>query len=385
MRRNLTASKFMLFLIIWVLATQIVFFAVVESLQYSRSLDVDALVASPWTLMGYQLAIFIVPLLIWLVFKQTPLKLPKWKLGGKNIVLLVALSFLLQPLMMLLSAISALFFHNYVSDTLQGFMRYPFWLTIVAIGVTPAICEELVFRGYIQGQHRDYPIRRAALLNGLFFAIIHLSMQQFAYAFVMGVIFTYLVHYTRSIWAGILPHFIVNATQATWGRLALMAEVAEDVPEPAMSEVIITLGVIVLVLMPVVVLLFRSFFRHNSWRPGAKEQNGRGAAIFPRYDDARVREDNVLVRDNDMHTHSDDAGPGRGDDAFWNESAAWPGSHSANAPVDGDDVPSMSGLPDDTVIPPVPGLPARERMRFDPYLIAVVAIFIIIQYLILAL
>ena len=338
MRKDLTGSKFMLYLVIWNIIVREILFGVLAVLQNADVLDTNALRTSPWFLIGTQLLIFILPLGIWLAFKKEPLRMPNWKLGGKNILIIVALSFLMQPAMMMISMISAQFFHNYIPDVLYNFMQYPAWLMLVAIAVTPAICEEVVFRGYLQAQHRDYSIRNAALLNGLFFAIIHFNLQQFAYAFAMGIIFAYMVHYTRSIWAAILPHFIINATQATWGRLALATEVAEDVPEPTTREVFIVFGVIVLVLMPLVVLLFRAFVNHNRWRLTAKEQYGNDA---------------VAVTHDNEYVHDENSGQNRD---------------------------SIMVAPAETT-EPQPDIPTTPPSRFDPYAIAVVAIFIIIQYL----
>jgi len=286
MSKHLTASKFMLFLIIWFIAVQLVMSVVLVSLENSRGLDIDAVVASPWYIVAIQLAALLLPLFIWIAIKKDSFKanMPNWSLGGKNIAIIVALSFLLQPAMMLVSGISSLFFTNYVSEMIYSFMEYPLWLILLATAVTPAVCEELVFRGYIQTQHKDRTIKQAAILNGLFFAIIHLNMQQFAYAFVMGVIFVYMVHYTRSIWAGIFPHFIVNATQGILGRWAFSTDFFDEAPYLYAEELpldgvnsdlagVIVLGVIVLLLSPVIYMLFRSFVRHNRWRVESEHVN----------------------------------------------------------------------------------------------------------------
>jgi len=288
MKKNLNGSKFMLFLIIWVfvlmMALQFLFIVLRES-----GVNVNAVMVSPWFLIAQQLVIFILPLFIWLALKGDNIKqnLPNQKLGGKNIMLIIALSFLIQPVMMTISAVMSLFVTNDVAGLMDSFMAAPFWLTILAIAVTPAICEELVFRGYIQSQYNDRTIKKTALINGLFFAIIHLNFHQFAYAFVMGVVFAYMVHYTRSIWAGIIPHFIVNASQAVLFRLANMAQPAGYSPDVQAAEellaampismeamAIIIISVIALCLSPVIFILFREFFRHNKWRVAAGPEDG---------------------------------------------------------------------------------------------------------------
>ena len=279
MKRNLNGSKFMLFLMVWVF----VFVALLQflfSVLSGRGVDVNAILTSPWLLIGQQLAIFILPLCVWLFVRGEKLgpSLPNMKLGGKNIILLIAISFLIQPVMMTISAVMSQFVTNDVATIMGEFTRHPMWLTFFAIAVTPAICEELVFRGYIQSQYRHSAIKKAAIINGLFFAIIHLNLHQFAYAFAMGVIFAYLVHYTRSIWAGIIPHFIINATQAVLFRLAISSEpygyateheayaILAQLPISAEVMALIIIAVIAICLSPVIVIVFREFFSHNKWR-----------------------------------------------------------------------------------------------------------------------
>ena len=278
----------MLFLLIWFISVQLILAIAVPALGQVFEFESAAVYASPWFLIGVQLVVLMLPLLLWLKIKRDKFapNMPNWSLGTKNIILIVALSFLLQPVMMTISGISSLFFTNYVSETMYSLMNYPLWLILLAMAVTPAVCEELVFRGYIQSQHRDRSLKQAALLNGLFFAIIHLSMQQFAYAFIMGIVFFVMVHYTRSIWAGILPHFIVNASQgmlARWAFSSLDEGAAQDAAYaaeqfenlfPGISLdvlAIIIIGVFALCLSPVIIILFREFIKHNRQRIAAAE------------------------------------------------------------------------------------------------------------------
>jgi len=121
-------------------------------------------------------------------------------------------------------------------------------------------------------------------MNGLFFGIIHLNPQQFSYAFVLGVIFAYMVYYTRSIWAGILPHFIFNASQGLLGRWAFSVETetayAYEAPaewafaaeNPALAGVLI-LGIINIFVLPVVIALFVALIKHNKSRVETQQQS----------------------------------------------------------------------------------------------------------------
>lgn len=384
--RGNDGSKFMLFIMVWAIAFVFALMFVVGIIGEIVDLDLidmvfDAL-SSPWGTIAYQIIIFILPLVIWMAIKKESWKpnFPAAKLGKKNIIILIALSFLLQPLMMLISAISAQFFTNDVAELMYSFQRHPFWLQMLSIAVTPAICEELVFRGYIQSKYREHTIRKAALINGFFFAMMHLNLQQFAYTFVLGVIFAYMVHYTRSIWAGIIPHFIVNGTQVSLGRLVF----SMDAPDmPAYAEIyvapnisyevqgIIVLGIMTLVLSPAIFLLFREFIMHNKWlvaiekvREQSAQQQMQVQPQASEYENGNIYQPDSSINVNampDWASPISDAAPA----PEWEGTPAneWESTHSA--------IPQMQQNE------PV------EPSKIDPYAIGVVIVFVLFAVLVL--
>jgi len=267
----------MLFLMVWYLVILFLLQLTVIAL-LDAGVAIEGLISSPWFAIISQLAMLLLPMAVWILIRGERLHLPVQKLGAKNIVLIIALGLLLQPPMMAIAAVSTLFTTNYVSELMHSFMQYPFLLILLATAVTPAVVEELVFRGYMQQVQTQNSgnFKKIALLNGLFFGIIHLNLNQFAYAFVMGVIFAYMVYYTRSIWAGIVPHFIINASQGLLGRWAFSAQSYVDTAQsdellaalPISPEAlaIIFISVLSLFLMPVIIVLFYEFIKHNHWR-----------------------------------------------------------------------------------------------------------------------
>jgi len=313
MNKYLTGNKFMLFLLIWFILAQLLLPGTLMALEIVFDFNATAIFASPAFIIILQLVVLILPLMVWLQIKKDKLtpNMPNWKLGGTNIALIILLSFLLQPAMMTISGITSLFTPNIVSDMIYGFVETPLWLLLLGTAVTPAICEELVFRGYIQTQHQNRTVKQAAILNGLFFAIIHLSMSQFAYAFILGVVFFYMVHYTRSIWAGILPHFIINATQVSFGRWAFIADMPEAVTEvdPYTEELlalldsvspellaIVVMGGLTLLLTPVIIIIFREFIKHNRWRMIGEytPQTTASASTYWDYESASTTDNNYV-------------------------------------------------------------------------------------------
>ncbi|MEE8384323.1 MAG: ABC transporter permease subunit/CPBP intramembrane protease, partial [Dehalococcoidia bacterium] len=96
------------------------------------------------------------------------------------------------------------------------------WL-VVLLALTPAICEEVVFRGVLlAGIRGRASVVRVAVFNGLVFGAFHISFES-AFRFLptawLGFILAWAVLSTRSIWVGILMHFLNN------GSIVLMASV----------------------------------------------------------------------------------------------------------------------------------------------------------------
>ena len=101
---------------------------------------------------------------------------------------------------------------------------------LMAVAVTPAVCEELAFRGVILNSWRRWPAPIAIGLNGLLFGAIHWlpgSAFRVLPAAVSGMFIAWAVWRTRSLWVGVWMHLLNN------GFLVLAAAVvstAEDLP-----------------------------------------------------------------------------------------------------------------------------------------------------------
>ena len=127
----------------------------------------------------------------------------------------VLLGLFLQPTLMLLSALSTLFFPNDVATALQSYQNGPFWQMAVSIALLPALLEELTFRGAIFGSYSGLPFWQGALASAALFAMSHLDGQQFFYAFVMGILLAFLAFRTGSLFPSMATHFTINFCQST--------------------------------------------------------------------------------------------------------------------------------------------------------------------------
>lgn len=86
----------------------------------------------------------------------------------------------------------------------------PFF-NFLAIAVTPAICEELMFRGYIQRQfERSFRATTAIIVTGLIFGSFHLSFKQVLPLSFIGIYLCYLTWKTDSLYPAIFVHLFNN-------------------------------------------------------------------------------------------------------------------------------------------------------------------------------
>jgi uncharacterized protein len=83
---------------------------------------------------------------------------------------------------------------------------------LAVLAVTPAICEEILFRGYIQRQsERAWGIVAGILFSGIIFGLYHLRLSQALPLSVLGIYLAYITWRTGSLWPAIIVHFANNA------------------------------------------------------------------------------------------------------------------------------------------------------------------------------
>ena len=231
-----------------------------------------------------QLIIFGLPSIAYLSLHKDKIReiLPLRRLGAKNIIMIIAMSVAIQPLFMLVNLLSQFFFPNVIGEAIQDIgQEGGIALTLAIVAVVPSVFEEVAFRGIGFAGYKNVKIRTAAIINGLVFGIIHMNMNQFFYAFLLGAVFCYFMYYTKSLWAPILSHFIINSTQSliAYGAGALVdpeaVEYAVDMDLSAGgAEFMLLLAIIAvfaIIFTCAFFAIYIAFKRHNLKR---NEQDG---------------------------------------------------------------------------------------------------------------
>jgi sodium transport system permease protein len=121
------------------------------------------------------------------------------------------------------SALTHLFYDTFlpVPEVFEEMLREAFstprdWsgklLMVAVVAVTPAICEEAIFRGWLlsslRGRVKPWT---AIILTAVIFGVFHLSIYRFLGTASLGLLMGWMVWQTRSIWPAVLYHLLNNA------------------------------------------------------------------------------------------------------------------------------------------------------------------------------
>lgn len=162
-------------------------------------------------------------LLPWLLFSKLNKKKPfqTWDdFGFKGVSFKVVLISILIGLVVFILNIFISTFFSYIlsmfgyrtASSAGGEQTWgTFFFSLFSVAVLPAICEEFTHRGMLLSSYKKLGFKKAVLLTGLMFGLIHLNIGQFFYATVIGVVLAVVALYSRSIVPGIIIHFMNNA------------------------------------------------------------------------------------------------------------------------------------------------------------------------------
>lgn len=126
-------------------------------------------------------------------------------------LLMIPLALCLDKIAEFINVVSQLFAENSVGNHVAELViKYPFPVAFFVVAVMPALCEELIYRGVLFRGYRKSGVWIAVLLTAFLFGMMHMNLNQFSYAFVLGVIFALLNEITGSILPAVLLHIYIN-------------------------------------------------------------------------------------------------------------------------------------------------------------------------------
>ncbi len=139
-------------------------------------------------------------------------QIPMKKIKLSTVFIMVLYTACLMPIASFANAISLLFTENIVLTESELFLSYPLPVILLLVGFYGPFCEEFVFRGIIFGDYRkSNQIWGSILLSSLLFGLMHMNINQFGYAFLLGIAFALAVEATGSIWCPFIAHVLINS------------------------------------------------------------------------------------------------------------------------------------------------------------------------------
>ncbi|MBO7218652.1 MAG: CPBP family intramembrane metalloprotease, partial [Clostridia bacterium] len=174
------------------------------------------------TLLIQVVVVFLLPVIMYCTFiKVTPKQLVKTCNFYKPQVMVVLISLGLGVLCFIINVIvstiaSGILTSLGYSSTTSAVAGIDFsvgnlFKDIILVAVLPAFCEEVLHRGILLQGTKHSGFKRAIILSALCFALIHLNISQFFFAFVVGIIIGFVSVVSKNIWTAIIIHFTTNA------------------------------------------------------------------------------------------------------------------------------------------------------------------------------
>ncbi|MCC5909697.1 MAG: CPBP family intramembrane metalloprotease [Clostridiaceae bacterium] len=172
-----------------------------------------------------QYILILLPPIIYLMIKKMPLKttLRLNKIKFKHALLVGIITILMYPTAVFANAL----FMTLMS--LLGNLNIPelpsatnpreYIILMLIISISAGICEEVFFRGFILSGYERLGAKRAIVISSILFGVFHFNLYNLFGPIVLGLVFSYLVLLTNSLYAGIIGHIVNNGFAVTLGYM----------------------------------------------------------------------------------------------------------------------------------------------------------------------
>ncbi len=203
-----------------------------------------------------QYIIILIPNLIYIKLKGLSLKetLKLNKISFKQVLYIGGITLFTYPIAVFLNLI-VIFILGMFGELVLSTAPLPstlamYIVSLLVIGVSPGICEEIMFRGTIMNAYSNLSKKKAIIYSAILFGIFHLNLQNLVGPILLGIIFGIMVSKTNSIYSSMLAHGLNNGIAMTIGYFASKAQenmIHMDMPVPEINyevQMIITILII---------------------------------------------------------------------------------------------------------------------------------------------
>ena len=147
---------------------------------------------------------------------------------------------------------------------MQSFRFMNIGQSLLHNAILATVFEEAVFRGFLWDEYRRQNIGywKIALATGLFFGIIHMGAFSMFHTAFSGIFFyAPLIYFTRSIWAPVLHHALMNALYTLLNPVFYLHTQAEF--DAFMPRYLLLLLLATAFLLPAAIVCAKKFYYEN--------------------------------------------------------------------------------------------------------------------------
>lgn len=146
-------------------------------------------------------------------------------------------------------------------ETVSDIMGGNFWITLLVVALLPAVCEEMMFRGYIFASVRaKFKPAAAIIFVAIAFGVYHMSLARFFVTALLGASLSVVVYYTGSIFPAMLMHCANNAFSViSYYHEEAVLKIMPFLDEDSFS---VTTGIVLFIAGAVLMTLGFSVLRH---------------------------------------------------------------------------------------------------------------------------
>ncbi len=217
--KSLVFSSMMTYFILMICFVLVRIFFV--NVKLPLSTEVSDLISTVFVQVGLML---FVSIFLFSILKKQKIKTTLSDFGVRKIKFLpIVISILIGVLCYVLNTFVASFFSNIISflgyekspsfgAPLQGgdYSILAFFLQILSVALLPAIGEEVAHRGLLLKGLSSLGLMRALVASSVLFGLMHLNINQFFFATVLGFLIGLAAVISKNIFPAIIVHFVNN-------------------------------------------------------------------------------------------------------------------------------------------------------------------------------
>ena len=133
-------------------------------------------------------------------------------------------------------------------------------LGLIFTAILPAICEENLHRGMLLFGNENIGFKNNILLPGLMCGLLHMNIEQFFYATLVGIFLNFILYVTESVYPTMIIHFLNNAIGVTLSYLTnakiISGGIFSKLNALTMENTILGFVTILIIVLVLIFLLF---------------------------------------------------------------------------------------------------------------------------------